>query len=607
MKLSIEQRRNARAEEMGYPRGNPPTRPTAPSGAIPTCENLRMTPPGIKPGSYWWEADGLTTTAPRRREGSSPLFDDRPITNAVKYTVVSGVVWTNRTMASSNTDTNRTGVLAVVDIGDLVTREILVRVDVTKVSILIGWKIISFASRLSRYYDSSGIPLKLELWHGNDDASLRREGGGGERSVKLNPASFDSRRHARIFTRALVQPTHDIRRTRYRNTTPANTCERASDEALGVHVSVARIAPWLLDLGRAGELIFKVWIKIINLLQVTKVDHRQCTSVVGNGDTINIRIHSPLFDTEQFASSTRDASQLSARRHDRGVNQALLSDDANPLFKPDASILIIRGVNMSRRSMNAAVNHVLVVVNVRARVMKLQCAKLRNPEWLGHMRARHQQPMEVYQQPSCTYGIEVYCPLRLIREKSLALQRVPQHLTSSPREIKAFKNTTRNGGLKSILGKAWRSFIRAGHSLKLQIARKSHYLVNPYFIDIVKYLAVHMDRKPIWKAHIDAKCISAHARLSPIYPILNRRSAVTRNTAVLLCTTLMLPVITYATPTWAHTAKTHNKRLLIVQNKCLLIAADAPRYCHITDMNNEIKIVKLDEHFQHENMYSRRL
>ncbi|KAJ8865808.1 hypothetical protein PR048_033330 [Dryococelus australis] len=48
----------------------------------------------------------------------SPLVDDRPIMNAVKYRVVSGVVWTNRTMVSYNTDTNRTGVLAVVDIGD---------------------------------------------------------------------------------------------------------------------------------------------------------------------------------------------------------------------------------------------------------------------------------------------------------------------------------------------------------------------------------------------------------------------------------------------------------------------------------------------------------
>ncbi|KAJ8866569.1 hypothetical protein PR048_032428 [Dryococelus australis] len=44
----------------------------------------------------------------------SPLVDDRPIMNAVKYEVVSGVVWTNSTMVSSSTDTNRTGVLVIV-------------------------------------------------------------------------------------------------------------------------------------------------------------------------------------------------------------------------------------------------------------------------------------------------------------------------------------------------------------------------------------------------------------------------------------------------------------------------------------------------------------
>ncbi|KAJ8874377.1 hypothetical protein PR048_025225 [Dryococelus australis] len=45
-----------------------------------------------------------------------PLVDERPIMNAVEYRVVSGVVWSHRTMVSSNTDTYRTGVLAVVDV-----------------------------------------------------------------------------------------------------------------------------------------------------------------------------------------------------------------------------------------------------------------------------------------------------------------------------------------------------------------------------------------------------------------------------------------------------------------------------------------------------------
>ncbi|KAJ8866035.1 hypothetical protein PR048_033559 [Dryococelus australis] len=53
----------------------------------------------------------------------STLADDRPIMNAVKYKVVSSVVRTNRTMVSSNTYTNRTGVLAVVYIEYDITLE----------------------------------------------------------------------------------------------------------------------------------------------------------------------------------------------------------------------------------------------------------------------------------------------------------------------------------------------------------------------------------------------------------------------------------------------------------------------------------------------------
>ncbi|KAJ8869051.1 hypothetical protein PR048_030604 [Dryococelus australis] len=47
-----------------------------------------------------------------RVQVSYPLVEDRPIMNAVKHRVVSDVVWTNRTMVSSNTDANRNGILA---------------------------------------------------------------------------------------------------------------------------------------------------------------------------------------------------------------------------------------------------------------------------------------------------------------------------------------------------------------------------------------------------------------------------------------------------------------------------------------------------------------
>ncbi|KAJ8865892.1 hypothetical protein PR048_033415 [Dryococelus australis] len=127
-------------------------RPEESSSTIPTCGNPGVTRSGIEP-SPWWEASRLTAQPPRppslcqmmllvggfsrgspvtpalefqrcsilksfhrhRLSRDSPVGYNRLILNAVKYRVVSGVVWTNRTRVSSNADTNRTSVLAVVD------------------------------------------------------------------------------------------------------------------------------------------------------------------------------------------------------------------------------------------------------------------------------------------------------------------------------------------------------------------------------------------------------------------------------------------------------------------------------------------------------------
>ncbi|KAJ8866558.1 hypothetical protein PR048_032417 [Dryococelus australis] len=97
MQMTMEQRRNERSEEMRDFRENPPT-----SGIV------RHDSHGV-PHEVWSNDKRIVKLG-------SPLVDDRPIMNSVKYGVASVVVWTNRTMVSSNTYTNRTGVLAVVDI-----------------------------------------------------------------------------------------------------------------------------------------------------------------------------------------------------------------------------------------------------------------------------------------------------------------------------------------------------------------------------------------------------------------------------------------------------------------------------------------------------------
>ncbi|KAJ8875018.1 hypothetical protein PR048_022908 [Dryococelus australis] len=84
--VRMEQSRNVMAGETGDPRENPMT--------------SSIVRPGIEPGSPCWKL-------------GSPLVDDGPIMNPVKYRVVCGVVCTNGTMVNFKTDTNRSGVLAV--------------------------------------------------------------------------------------------------------------------------------------------------------------------------------------------------------------------------------------------------------------------------------------------------------------------------------------------------------------------------------------------------------------------------------------------------------------------------------------------------------------
>ncbi|KAJ8891079.1 hypothetical protein PR048_010588 [Dryococelus australis] len=110
------------AGKMGDPRGNPST-----NGIVRHDSHLRksgVARPGIEPGSPRWEVSRLTARQPWPHQTTQrdmidckslytikdirlgqnqlgpPLVDDRPIMNAVKYTVVSGVVWTKRTMTA---------------------------------------------------------------------------------------------------------------------------------------------------------------------------------------------------------------------------------------------------------------------------------------------------------------------------------------------------------------------------------------------------------------------------------------------------------------------------------------------------------------------------
>ncbi|KAJ8882585.1 hypothetical protein PR048_014396 [Dryococelus australis] len=84
IEASMEQHRNERAGETGYPRENPPT-----NGIVWHDSHMQksgVTRPGVEPISLWWEANRLTAQPPRRRtlqEQDCNCLENPPVGNAM--------------------------------------------------------------------------------------------------------------------------------------------------------------------------------------------------------------------------------------------------------------------------------------------------------------------------------------------------------------------------------------------------------------------------------------------------------------------------------------------------------------------------------------------
>lgn len=85
----------------------------------------------------------------------------------------------------------------------------------------------------------------------------------------------------------------------------------------------------------------------------------------------------------------------------------------------------------------------------------------------------------------------------------------------------------------------------------------------------VKYLGVYLDKKLIFKKHIDETCQKAIKIFKALWPLLNRRSHLSFKNKNLLFKSVIRPTLTYACPIWYTAANCHLKKLQIIQNKCL--------------------------------------
>ena len=89
-----------------------------------------------------------------------------------------------------------------------------------------------------------------------------------------------------------------------------------------------------------------------------------------------------------------------------------------------------------------------------------------------------------------------------------------------------------------------------------------------------------------WQRCVQVQCINK----CQLFPLLSRDSHLATSTKLLLYTTAIRSIVTYAAPVWCSISQSTYNQLQVLQNKCLRIIANAPRYTPITDLHSALGI-----------------
>lgn len=87
----------------------------------------------------------------------------------------------------------------------------------------------------------------------------------------------------------------------------------------------------------------------------------------------------------------------------------------------------------------------------------------------------------------------------------------------------------------------------------------------------VKYLGVIFDKKLNFSKHINETAAKSSRVLKSLWPLISYRSTLNLKNKNLIFKSVIRPTLTFACPIWYKAAKTHIKKLQIIQNKCLKI------------------------------------
>lgn len=97
-------------------------------------------------------------------------------------------------------------------------------------------------------------------------------------------------------------------------------------------------------------------------------------------------------------------------------------------------------------------------------------------------------------------------------------------------------------------------------------------------LDSIKYLGIVIDKKLTFRHHILQSCDKATKCGRALFPLLSRKSTLNCKNKILLYKMCIRPIMTYGCQVWSNKcAKTHIKKLQVIQNKNLKIIFNLPR------------------------------
>jgi len=134
----------------------------------------------------------------------------------------------------------------------------------------------------------------------------------------------------------------------------------------------------------------------------------------------------------------------------------------------------------------------------------------------------------------------------------------------------------------------WRTAINVSKSTTIMFARAGRRFIQPRpvtllrepieWVDTTRYLGVTLDKGLTLSPHIDQVRKKTAPKMGVLGPLLNRKCDISVRKGVLLYKQLVHTMMDYVCPAWMSAARSHVRRLQVLQSKHLRLATGAPWY-----------------------------